>query len=337
MTSRWSVCALALLLGCSGSKHEGNTSVCSAGLCPCTEAGIRAAIAEGGGPFAFDCQEPTTVATEAEIEIENDVILDGGGILSVDGANDHAVFSVSEGATVELHGFRIIGGRATAPSKLGAGIHNDGDLTVVNTTISANRQTSSDGGAGVSNRGTLNLSGVTVSGSRCHQAGCGIWNEGMMSLVNSTVSETGCRLAVCTAGALSLEHSTVSNPERVTMDLRTGSLFSAARSIIDGGCSTHQHGSGVASFGGNVESPGDTCGFGQTGDQAGVGGDDLKLGPLQDNGGSTETHAVGAGSVAIDQIPAVDCVDAEGAPLTTDQRGEPRDSMCDVGAFEVQP
>jgi hypothetical protein len=33
----------------------------------------------------------------------------------------------------------------------------------------------------------------------------------------------------------------------------------------------------------------------------------------------------------------VDCVDAEGEPLTTDQRGERRDSMCDVGAFEVQP
>jgi hypothetical protein len=48
--------------------------------------------------------------------------------------------------------------------------------------------------------------------------------------------------------------------------------------------------------------------------------------------------------VAIDQISAEDCVDAEGAPLTTDQRGEPRpvailgaEPKCDVGAFEVQP
>ncbi len=43
------------------------------------------------------------------------------------------------------------------------------------------------------------------------------------------------------------------------------------------------------------------------------------------------------GGVAIDVIPAEDCVDADGEPLTTDQRGFPRDSMCDVGAFEVQP
>jgi hypothetical protein len=65
--------------------------------------------------------------------------------------------------------------------------------------------------------------------------------------------------------------------------------------------------------------------------------DDLKLGELADNGGPTETHALGEGSVATDQIPAVDCVDADGEPLTNDQRGESRDSMCDVGAFEVQP
>ena len=38
------------------------------------------------------------------------------------------------------------------------------------------------------------------------------------------------------------------------------------------------------------------------------------------------------------------CVDADGLPLTTDQRGEPRpvairgpEPKCDVGAFEVQP
>jgi hypothetical protein len=49
------------------------------------------------------------------------------------------------------------------------------------------------------------------------------------------------------------------------------------------------------------------------------------------------THALLPGSVAIDQIPAVDC------EVTTDQRGFPRPAgttdpkRCDVGAFEVQP
>jgi hypothetical protein len=60
-----------------------------------------------------------------------------------------------------------------------------------------------------------------------------------------------------------------------------------------------------------------------------------KLGPLQNNGGPTETHALLPGSVAIDRIPEAAC------DLDTDQRGEPRPACeewrCDVGAFEVQP
>ena len=54
------------------------------------------------------------------------------------------------------------------------------------------------------------------------------------------------------------------------------------------------------------------------------------LGPLADNGGPTQTHAVLPGSPAIDAIPAGDCV------VATDQRGiaRPRDSGCDIGAFE---
>ncbi|MGB3051149.1 MAG: choice-of-anchor Q domain-containing protein [Polyangiales bacterium] len=78
---------------------------------------------------------------------------------------------------------------------------------------------------------------------------------------------------------------------------------------------------------------GDTCGFDQTGDQSGVTTEQLNLGPLADNGGPTMTHALLPGSVAIDQIPVEDCLDADGAPLTTDQRGLPRpgSTMCDVG------
>jgi hypothetical protein len=99
-------------------------------------------------------------------------------------------------------------------------------------------------------------------------------------------------------------------------------------------------GGGTAlSGGGNIESPGDTCGFNDPTDQVNISAEDLNLGPLADNGGPTETHALLPGSVAIDQIPEADCVDADGQPLTTDQRGEPRPagSGCDVGAFEVQP
>jgi CSLREA domain-containing protein len=61
------------------------------------------------------------------------------------------------------------------------------------------------------------------------------------------------------------------------------------------------------------------------------------FGALQDNGGPTLTHALLAGSQAIDSTSDnLGCVDEAAAPLTTDQRGAPRiaGARCDVGAFE---
>jgi hypothetical protein len=61
------------------------------------------------------------------------------------------------------------------------------------------------------------------------------------------------------------------------------------------------------------------------------------IGPLQDNGGPTLTHALLAGSEAIDSThDNLGCVDETGAPQEADQRGAPRPTgaRCDVGAFE---
>jgi hypothetical protein len=61
---------------------------------------------------------------------------------------------------------------------------------------------------------------------------------------------------------------------------------------------------------------------------------DPDLGQLADNGGPTETLALGVGSAAIDIVPAT----GAGCPAT-DQRGLPRPSgpACDAGAYEVTP
>jgi hypothetical protein len=66
---------------------------------------------------------------------------------------------------------------------------------------------------------------------------------------------------------------------------------------------------------------------------------DPLLGPLQQNGGSTWTHALLAGSPAIDAGDPAGCTDRDGAPLATDQRGESRihGAACDIGAYEVVP
>ena len=61
---------------------------------------------------------------------------------------------------------------------------------------------------------------------------------------------------------------------------------------------------------------------------------DPKLGPLQDNGGPTWTHALLPDSTAIDAGDPNGCKDSQGNPLLTDQRGFPRESICDIGAYE---
>ena len=61
------------------------------------------------------------------------------------------------------------------------------------------------------------------------------------------------------------------------------------------------------------------------------------IGPLQDNGGPTPTHALLTNSEAIDNtIDSLGCVDETGSQLATEQRGAPRvaGARCDVGAFE---
>lgn len=60
------------------------------------------------------------------------------------------------------------------------------------------------------------------------------------------------------------------------------------------------------------------------------------LGPLQNNGGNTLTHALLSGSPALDLSPV--CTDVDGLTISTDQRGSPRpfNTNCDSGAYEFQ-
>ena len=88
-----------------------------------------------------------------------------------------------------------------------------------------------------------------------------------------------------------------------------------------------------------------SCGFSGTGSLNNAA---LNLGPLQDNGGPTQTHLPDAGSMAINRIPAGVTIvtngvsytcDQNGEALDTDQRGQPRPvnpgGYCDAGAVEA--
>jgi len=182
--------------------------------------------------------------------------------------------------------------------------------------------------------GALTIEGSTIAGNSGGAEALGaLVTYRSLSLTNSTVSDDYWGIVV--GATVTLAHSTIVGGDAALASLGSGVTTTTKGSLMVGGCLPTD--SDVTSKGYNIESPGNTCGFDQGTDQVVP---DPMLGPLQDNGGPTETHALLPGSPAINQIPVEDCLDAEGAPLTTDQRGEPRPetggTMCDVGAFERQ-
>ena len=107
----------------------------------------------------------------------------------------------------------------------------------------------------------------------------------------------------------------------LTNNVLEGKGDAPACAIEGGGAAT------ITSGGSNVISDG-SCNPNGTTDQSFT---DALLGPLADNGGPTLTHALLAGS------PAIDAADAGVCPAT-DQRGvaRPQGAGCDVGAFELE-
>jgi hypothetical protein len=351
------VCKLTQLADGTVCGQQG-AGICQAGACagpfPCTESGIREAIAAGGGPLRFTCDGPTTIQTSREIFISKNVILDAEGNLTLDGGGDHRVLNVQ--AEVTLDGITVT--RGYIGNGNGGGIANGGTLTLLNSTVSnsvaslTSRSLKRGYGGGIHNTGTLTLINSTVSGNTargtwqpytgiCWEGDCGdvfvggdgggIDNRGMLFLSNSTVSENhaesiGGGIYNQGGGVGHLANSTVAN--NVGISDINGPVWLRA-TLVSGDRPPCFF--GVESDGYNIESPGDTCGFDQTTDLFDVTAAELNLGPLQDNGGPTQTHALLPGSVAIDVIPEAMC------EVDEDQRGFPRDSMCDVGAFEVQP
>jgi hypothetical protein len=104
----------------------------------------------------------TIVLTSGELQITNDVTIDGPGAdpLSVSGNNASRVFEVDAGTTAAISGLTITGGSADQ----GGGLDNSGALTVSNSVFSSNSANTGFGG-GLYNEpgGTLTVSGSTFT------------------------------------------------------------------------------------------------------------------------------------------------------------------------------
>ena len=254
----------------------------------------------GGGIFNRGLREPTITNSTVS---GNSAGFDGGGLLNFE--------------TLTLIDSTVADNIA---GQSGGGIANEaGTLDVRNTTLSGNAAVSAGGGMVNQPGAAADLRNTTVSANSADREGGGIYTGGELWLASSTVAEN-----VAPTG------SAIYDPGTSGAELR-----SIISTLVAGDCG----GSPLDSGGYNIESPGNTCGFGMDTDLPAE--DQLNLGPLEDYGGPTKTHSLLGNSVALDRIPQDNCVDRAGEPLSADQRGEPRpagvSSNCDIGAFEVQP
>jgi polymorphic membrane protein len=225
-----------------------------------------------------------------------------------------------------------ISGNAAAFS--GGGINNDGVdgtamLSVTNSTISDNSTTANDGGGittgaggSVASFASVIVSNSTLSGNSATGNGGAIANASVLpnvarlTITNSTISDNS---ATANGGGIYNQGAG---------DFQIGSTILNAGSS---GVNIFNAGTGL-SLGYNLSSDDGAGILTGPGDQINT---DPLLGPLQDNGGPTFTHALLPGS------PAIDAGDPSFAPPPFfDQRGPGFDRVSggriDIGSFEVQ-
>ncbi len=207
------------------------------------------------------------------------------------------------------------------------GIYSGGELTVTYSAIISN--TAEQFGGGIQSHGTLTMSNSTLSGNIAYQFGgaiyTGIHNRSLylnnVTVTNNRAGEDNAFSA--DGGGIYID----SNSGTVTL----GNTILADN--VDGNGGSPNCKGIITSQGYNLVGATMGCKFGVTsGDMTGA---NPLLGPLQDNGGPTETRALLSGSPAIDAGNNATCAE-------DDQRGFPRpqdgdndgSAACDIGAFE---
>lgn len=276
----------------------------------------------------------------------------GSGATIVDGGSIDRVFDVLASGNTTLQDLTITNGsvdfsngggvRTNAATALtlkrvavtnnaafeGGGIDSRGTLQVIDSTISGN--TALSFGGGLSLVGMASISGTTLSNNDATQGGgLAVMSTAMsMAITNSTItlnSSTTGGGAIHTHGNISISSSTIAG--------NTGSAGAGGIKVAPGGSASLQNSilssnsggnseSVLISNGHNIDSDG-TAGLNQASDRNGL---DPRLTALANHGGLTQTLAL------LPDSPAISTGLAPG--LTTDQRGDARGSVSDIGAYQ---
>jgi len=208
-------------------------------------------------------------------------------------------------------------------------------LIITQSTLIGNTARYNGGGIFVS-QGRFTIISSTISGNTAFYQGGGILSDDYSTIIGSIIdSEFSGNTATTSNGGGIYQHSDVMTLTHVTisgnytggLETRINSFVTMTNSIIANNTGTDCISAGTFTDNGfNLVEDGTCISAGTS-----ISGDP-KLGPLADNGGDTLTHALLAGSPAINHIPLGVCT------LTVDQRGfiRPFGSGCDIGAVEME-
>ncbi|NBR06101.1 MAG: hypothetical protein EBT92_10060 [Planctomycetes bacterium] len=252
--------------------------------------------------------------------------------------------------TVSISNSEISGNSAS----YGGGIFTRGNLTISNSKLSANIANDGNGkggGGGIRNQGTSKLTIInsTLSGNTAYSGG-GISNFSNLTISNSTFFDNSATFGGAIEnfeGSFSLNNSTLSGNSAIRGAGQGGGIYNRGDGTISNSTlsgNSANSGGGIFNLlgpltisntiianstsgldyagGGTVVSSNNLITNGTLSGSITVTSAQLKLGPLQDNGGPTFTMALGAGSVAIGTTPGTG----------TDQRGINR-TTADIGAY----
>jgi hypothetical protein len=294
----------------------------------------------GGGIYNYNADGGLVTITHSMLKYNN-ATYSTSGIPTLGGGiyNNGGTVSLTDST---LSGSSSAGGTSLAGGTVSEGgdICNTGTMTVTRSTLSGNsvsalsRGSATSAGGAVYNSGELNITNSTIYGnsvsvtalfssSSGNSSGGGIYNTGVLTLVSTTLSgnsasnrgpgsSSGGGVSTTSAGVTTVRNTLVAGNTAGTAPDVNGTLASQGYNLISDGTG----GSGFV----------DTDLVGTSANPI-----DPMLGPLQNNGGPTQTIALLPGS------PAINAGDNTGAP-DTDQRGFARivGGTIDIGAFEVQ-
>jgi hypothetical protein len=281
-----------------------------------------------------------TIANDGTMTLDQCVIADNG--------ND-----IANTGTLTMTACTVTGNTAFT----GGGLHNVGRATVIDSTFRNNSSTLS-GGAIAQFLGEMTVGGSTIAGNTAGSNGGGIAvTGGHLDLANSTLSgnvgqagggiyyaQTGSAVPVLEVTSATITLNTTTGTFNLGGGIEINISSGPARALLRNAIIA---GNQAALRGPDVDGPALSLGYnlvGQTDGSTGWVPTDLQgtsanpldpmLGPLQDNGGPTSTHALLVGSPALHAgDPAV--------LLSRDQRGSVRagsfGTPTDIGAFAAEP